>query len=141
MRSINKVIILGNLTRDVDFRDTAGGVATFGVATNRTWQKDGQRQTAAEFHELVAFGRLAESCSSFLSKGDLVYIEGYLKTRSWEDEAGTKRFKTEIVVGEMIRLTRGEKADMAGASDHADHGEHPEAGEDAAAPAHRSGRL
>jgi len=117
MRSINKVILVGNLTRDPEVKTTGTGqaVATFGIATNREWVgKDGGRQSSSEFHELVAFARLAEICGEFLSKGNLVYIEGYLKTRSWIDEAsGQKRFRTEIVVGDMIRLEKREDAPAA----------------------------
>jgi len=117
MRSINKVILVGNLTRDPEVKTTGAGqaVATFGVATNREWVgKDGDRQSSSEFHELVAFARLAEICGEFLTKGNLVYIEGYLKTRNWIDEAsGQKRFRTEVVVGDMIRLEKREDAPAA----------------------------
>lgn len=113
MRSINKVILVGNLTRDPDVKNTSTGqaVATFGVATNRDWvTKTGERKDAAEFHEVVAFSRLAEICGQFLKKGNLVYVEGYLKTRSWIDEASQqKRFRTEIVVTDMIRLEKSNR--------------------------------
>lgn len=111
MRSINKVIIVGNLTRDPDVKRTssAQAVATFGIATNREWvTQTGERKDSAEFHEVVAFSRLAEICGQFLKKGNLVYVEGYLKTRSWIDEvSGQKRYRTEIVVTDMIRLEKG----------------------------------
>ena len=109
MRSINKVIIIGNLTRDPEMRQTPNGqnVTTFGVATNRDWMtKEGDRKNSAEFHECVAWSRLAEICSQYLHKGQLVYIEGYLKTRSWDSPEGIKKFKTEIVVKDMIRLEK-----------------------------------
>ena len=109
MRSINKVIIVGNLTREPEMRQTPSGqpVTTFGVATNRSWvTKDGREQTTAEFHEVVAWARLAELCAQYLKKGKLVYIEGYLKTRSWDLPDGTKRFKTEIIVEDMIMLEK-----------------------------------
>lgn len=112
MRSINKVIIIGNLTRDPEMRQTPNGqnVTTFGVATNREWMtKDGGRKNSAEFHECVAWSRLAEICAQYLKKGQLVYIEGYLKTRSWDSPEGTKKFKTEIVVKDMIRLEKRSK--------------------------------
>lgn len=114
MRSINKVIIVGNLTRDPEMRQTPSGqpVTTFGVATNRSWvTKDGREQTTAEFHEVVAWARLAELCAQYLHKGKLVYIEGYLKTRSWDLPDGTKRFKTEIIVEDMIMLEKRAKED------------------------------
>lgn len=116
MRSINKVIIVGNLTREPEMRQTPSGqpVTTFGVATNRSWvTKDGREQTTAEFHEVVAWARLAELCAQYLHKGKLVYIEGYLKTRSWDLPDGTKRFKTEIIVEDMIMLEKRAKEDGA----------------------------
>ncbi len=112
MRSINKVIIIGNLTRDPELRQTPNGqnVTTFGVATNREWMTSGgDRKNSAEFHECVAWANLAEICQKYLRKGQLVYVEGYLKTRSWDGQDGTKKFKTEIVVKDMIRLEKRPK--------------------------------
>lgn len=109
MRSVNKVILIGNLTRDPELKSTTSGqtICTFGVATNREWiNKSGEKQSLTEFHELAAWGRLGEICHEFLKKGTLVYIEGYLKTRSWEGEDGTKRFRTEIVVDDMTKLEK-----------------------------------
>ena len=109
MRSINKVIIIGNLTRDSEMRQTPNGqnVTTFGIATNREWMTStGEKKNSAEFHECVAWAHLAEICDKYLKKGNLVYIEGYLKTRSWESEDGIKKFKTEVVVQDMIRLEK-----------------------------------
>lgn len=109
MRSVNKVIIVGNLTRDPELRQTENGqaVCTFGVATNRDWvNKNGVKQSLAEFHEVVAWAKLAEICHQFLKKGNLVYIEGYLKTRSWEGDDGKRHYRTEIVAGDMIRLEK-----------------------------------
>ena len=109
MRSVNKVILIGNLTRDPEMRQTPNGqnVTTFGLATNREWvTKDKDRKNSAEFHECVAWARLAEVCAKYLKKIKLVYVEGYLKTRNWETEEGTKKFKTEIVVQDMIMLDK-----------------------------------
>ncbi|HLG25265.1 MAG TPA: single-stranded DNA-binding protein [Candidatus Gracilibacteria bacterium] len=109
MRSINKVILIGNLTRDPEMRQTGGGqnVVTFGLATNREWvTRDGRRQDLAEFHELVAWAKLADICAKYLRKGKLVYVEGYLKTRSWDTPEGTKKYRTEIVVQDMIMLEK-----------------------------------
>jgi single-strand DNA-binding protein len=109
MRSINKVIIIGNLTRDPDMKETQNGqaITTFGIATNREWVVgDGERKKSTEFHEVVAWAKLAEICGKFLKKGKLVYLEGYLKTRSWETEEGDKRFRTEIVLQDMIMLEK-----------------------------------
>lgn len=109
MRNINKVILLGNLTRDPELKKTATAqsITTFGVATNREWiTKDGRREQSAEFHELVCWGSLAEFAAEHLKKGKLVYIEGHLKTRSWDDANGLKKFKTEIVVEDLIMLDK-----------------------------------
>lgn len=112
MRSVNKVILIGNLTRDPEMRQTPNGqsVVTFGIATNREWvTKDGRKQNSAEFHDLVAWAKLADICSQYLSKGKLIYVEGYLKTRSWDTPEGIKKFRTEVVVQDMIMLDkRGE---------------------------------
>lgn len=109
MRSVNKVIIIGNLTRDPEMRQTPNGqnVTTFGLATNRQWMtKEGEKKNSAEFHECVAWARLAEICAQYIKKGHLVYVEGYLKTRSWDSPEGIKKFKTEIVVQDMIILEK-----------------------------------
>lgn len=114
MRSINKVIIIGNLTRDPEMRQTPNGqpVVTFGIATNREWMtKDGTRKNSTEFHEIVAWARLAEICHKFLKKGKLIYIEGYLKTRSWDTPEGVKKFKTEIIMQDMIMLEKRPKGE------------------------------
>lgn len=109
MRSINKVILIGNITRDPELKQTQNGqdIATFGIATNREWMTSrGERKKSAEFHEVVAWAKLAELCQNYLRKGKLVYLEGYLKTRSWENEAGEKRFRTEIVLHDIIMLDK-----------------------------------
>lgn len=112
MRSINKVFVIGNLTRDPEMRQTPNGqsVCTFGVATNREWiTKDGRKLQSTEFHECVAWARLAEVCARYLTKSKLVYVEGYLKTRSWDTPEGIKRFRTEIIVQDMIMLEKRKK--------------------------------
>jgi len=103
--NLNKVFVLGNLTRDPETKALPNGtsVATFGVATNRFYTKDGQKQQDTEFHNIVAFGKLAETVSSFLKKGGLVLIEGRIKTRNWQDQSGNKRNRTEIIA-ERIQL-------------------------------------
>jgi single-strand DNA-binding protein len=109
MKSLNKVMLIGNLTRDPEARETQTGqvVATFTVATNRVWTntQTGERQQSAEFHDLVAWSRLAETCDKYLRKGMAVYVEGRLATRSWEAQDGSKRNKTEIILEEMNILT------------------------------------
>ncbi|MDP3975434.1 MAG: single-stranded DNA-binding protein [bacterium] len=109
MRSVNKVILIGNLTRDPELRQTPNGqqVCTFGIATNRQWMaRDGAKHSSAEFHELVAWARLAEICGQYLKKGKLIYVEGYLKTRVWDTPEGIRRHKTEVIVQDMIMLEK-----------------------------------
>jgi single-strand DNA-binding protein len=96
---LNKAFLFGNLTRDPELRSLPSGVqvASFSVATNRVWKdKDGAKQESTEFHNVVVFGRQAETCSQYLKKGSSVFVEGRLQTRSWESE-GTKKYRTEIV--------------------------------------------
>jgi len=97
--NLNKVQLIGRLTADPELRTTASGqpVANFGLATNRYWTKDGQRQEETEFHTVVVWGRQAEVASQFLKKGALAYIEGRLQTRTWQDKEGGNRKTTEIV--------------------------------------------
>ena len=102
--NLNKVFILGNLTRDPDRRSLPSGkpVVSFGVATNRFFTpQGGERQQETEFHNVTLFGRLAEIASQYLQKGSLVLIEGRLRTRSWQDSAGTKRSRTEIIADNL----------------------------------------
>jgi single-strand DNA-binding protein len=105
---INKAIIIGNLGSDPEVRYTQSGtaVANFNVATTEKWKgQDGQMQEQTEWHRIVAFARLAEICSEYLSKGSKVYIEGRIQTRSWNDKDGNKRYTTEIVAKDMKMLT------------------------------------
>lgn len=98
--NLNKVFILGRLTADPVLRATPSGqqVASFSLATNRVWNdKNGQKQEAAEFHNIVVWGRQAEVASKFLTKGGLALVEGRLQTRSWQDKQGQNRKTTEIV--------------------------------------------
>ncbi len=106
--SLNKAMVIGNLTRDPELRQTGSGqpVCSFGVATNRSWtnKATGEKQESAEFHNIVAWGRLAEICNQYLKKGNKVYIEGRLQTRDWEGQDGVKRYRTEIVTENMVML-------------------------------------
>ncbi|SRR3989338_5113172 len=109
MRSVNKVVLIGNLTRDPESKQTGNGqsIVTFGMATNREWvTQSGEKKSLAEFHNVVAWGRLADICSQYLKKGKFVYVEGYLKTRSWDSPEGVRIFKTEIVAQDMIMLEK-----------------------------------
>ena len=102
--NFNKAVIVGNLTRDPETRNLPSGqpVTSFAIATNRVWtDQNGNKQEAAEFHNIVAFGKLADICSRYLSKGRLVLVEGRIQTRSWDDQDGKKKYWTEIVVDNM----------------------------------------
>lgn len=113
MKSINKVILVGNVTRDPEKKSTPGGqtITTFGVATNRDWvTSQGERNSMTEFHSIVAWGKLGDICAQLLRKGKLVYVEGYLKTRSWDNENGIKSFRTEIIATDVILLDRDKRA-------------------------------
>lgn len=106
-RSLNKVLLIGNLTRDPELRYTPQGtaVATFGIATNRSWTTEsGEKHDEAEFHNIVVWARLAEICAEYLNKGKQVYIEGRLSTREWEGQDGQKRRTTEVIASEVIFL-------------------------------------
>jgi len=106
-RSLNKVILIGNLTRDPELRYTPQGTAvcTFGLATNRAWTtENGEKREETEFHRIVAWSKLAELCSQLLAKGRKVYVEGRLQTRSWTAADGAQRITTEIVIDDMIIL-------------------------------------
>jgi single-strand DNA-binding protein len=108
---LNKAIIIGNLTRDPESRamPTGAKVVTLSVATERVWKdKAGAKQQASEFHNVVVFGRQAETCSQYLKKGQSVLVEGRIQTRSWADQAGVKKYKTEIVAD---RVQFGPKRD------------------------------
>jgi len=108
MNSLNKAQIIGNLTRDPDLRKTQNGqsVCTVGVATNRAWtDSTGQKHEEAEFHSVVCWGRLAEIVAEFLKKGSKVFFEGRLRTRTWDDDAGIKHYRTEIIADDMIILS------------------------------------
>lgn len=107
--NLNKAMIIGNLTRDPEIRTTPNGtpVATVGVATNQIWtDQNGQKQERVEFHNIVAWRRLAEICGQYLKKGSKVYFEGRLQTRDWVGQDGVKRYRTEIIAENMIMLDR-----------------------------------
>lgn len=106
-RSLNKVELIGNLTRDPELRYTPQGTAvcTFSIATNRQWTTDsGEKKEDAEFHRIVAWNKLAELCSQLLAKGRKIYVEGRLSNRSWTGQDGAQKNVTEIVINDMIIL-------------------------------------
>ncbi len=107
-KGLNKVMIIGWLDGDFEMRYTPSGrpVTSFSVATSRTWtSSDGEARKETEWFNVVAWGNLAEKCHQQLSRGQQVYIEGRLQTRSWEDGDGRKHFRTEVVAHEMIPLS------------------------------------
>lgn len=107
-RSLNKVILIGNLGRDPELSYTTAGVAVakFSIATSERWKDDsGAMQERTEWHNIVVWRKLAEICGQYLKKGSKVYIEGKLQTRSWDDKnTGVKRTSTEVVVNDLIML-------------------------------------
>ena len=106
-RSWNRVELIGNLTRDVELRFVPSGtaVATFGLATNRTYVTEGERKEEVDFHKIVAWGKLAELCNQLIKKGSRVFISGRLQYREWEPQEGGKRRDAEIVLEDLILLT------------------------------------
>lgn len=125
-RCLNRVLLIGNLTRDPELRYTPAGmaVASFGLATNRVWvTKQGEKKEDAQFHRIVAWNKLAELCSQLLSKGRRIYVEGRIQYREITDSTGVKKQVSEIVIDDMIILDnkgvpQGDRASMH-ADDHA----------------------
>ena len=124
--SVNKVILVGRLGKDPELKYTQGGtpVVRFSLATDETWKdQSGEKQQRTEWHNVVAWRKLAEICGQYLNKGKLVYIEGKVQTRNWEDKDGNKRSTTEIVADNMVMLSgkaddsRTERSAPAAASD------------------------
>lgn len=111
---LNKVFLIGNLTRDPELKAIPSGikVCSFSVATNRVWKdKNGQRQEAADYHNVVVFGRQAETVAEYMKKGSQVMVEGRMQTRSWDDAAtNTKKYRTEVIAD---RIQFGSNTDSA----------------------------
>lgn len=117
MRDLNKVTLMGNLTRDPEVRTTPNGqtVTSFSLALNRSWNdQQGNRQDAVEYIDVVAWGKLGEIVGQYLAKGRRAYVEGRLQTRNWDAQDGSKRYKTEVVASDLIMLDRA--SDNPGAS-------------------------
>jgi single-strand DNA-binding protein len=109
-KSLNKVMLIGNLGKDPELRYTTSGVAvaTFTIATNESWKdQEGNLQERTEWHNIVAWRKLAEICGEWLKKGKKVYIEGRLQTRNYDDKNGVKKYVTEIVADDLIMLDGG----------------------------------
>ena len=119
MGSVNKVILIGNLGKDPELRTTPQGTshARFSVATKSVWKdSSGAKQERTEWHDVVAWERLAQICGEYLHKGKQVYVEGSLQTRSWEDQNGQKRYKTEIKANNVVMLGSRDSAPRTEAS-------------------------
>ena len=119
--SVNKVILVGRLGQDPEVRKTPSGaaVANFSVATNESWvDKSGQKQEKTEWHRVVVWGKRAELCQQYLSKGRQVYLEGRLQTRSWDDKDGQKKYSTEVQV-QNLQFLGGQGASTGGAGSFA----------------------
>ena len=117
MRDLNKVMLIGNMTRDPELRTIPSGqtVASFGVATNRSWNDAaGELQKVTEFTDVVAWGKLAEVAGQILKKGRRVWIEGRLQTRNWEGQDGVKRYKTEVIASDLIVLDKPQGINING---------------------------
>jgi single-strand DNA-binding protein len=126
--NLNRVILIGNLAADPELRTTPTGkaVCNFRIATNRIWKdQQGQQQKETEFHNIVAWGRLAEISSKYLQKGALAMVEGRLRTRSWQDPSGNKKYRTEIVAEGLQLGPKGTKSAQS-PSEPADHQEKEE---------------
>ena len=114
---VNKVILVGNLGKDPEVRYTPGGqpVANFSIATNEAWtDKAGAKQERTEWHKIVVWGKTAELCGEYLSKGRQVYLEGKLQTREWNNKEGVKQYTTEIVANQVVFLSGGDRAGGGG---------------------------
>ena len=115
MASLNKVMIIGNLGADPEMRFAPSGspVTSFTIASSRIFTtKDGEKKQETEWFTVVAWDKLAENCNQFLSKGRKAYVEGRLKTRSWEDKEGIKHYKTEVIASQVIFLDRSGAAPL-----------------------------
>jgi single-strand DNA-binding protein len=123
-KGLNKVMVIGHVGRDPEMRYIPSGkpVTSFSVATSRSWtNSEGERRQETEWFNVVAWGNLAEICKQHIRKGQQVYVEGRLQTRSWEDHEGKKRFRTELVANEMILL--GDRRGASEAAESTDEGE------------------
>lgn len=120
MSAFNKVILMGNLTRDPEMRYTSSGktIANFGLAINRNYlSKDGEKKEEVDFFDISAWDKTAELCNQYLEKGSGVLIEGRLKQERWEDDGGNKRSKIVVVASAVQFLSRGQKGDNSGPGD------------------------
>jgi len=103
---VNKIILIGRIggKPSVHYMPDGTAVCNFSIATSETWKKDGEKKEKTEWHKVVAYGKLAEICTEYLDKGSLVYVEGKIQSRSWDDKDGAKRTITEVIAGNMKML-------------------------------------
>lgn len=123
MSGVNKVIIVGRLGADPEVKTVSNGnnVARLSVATSENWvDKDGQKQERTEWHRIVVWGKLADLCGKYLTKGRQVYLEGRLQTRSWEDQQGQKKYTTEVVASTIQFLGGNNQAEAGGGTGYGD---------------------
>ena len=126
MASLNEVKLIGDLTRDPELKKTNGGrdVCSFSIATNRSYtDKQGKKNDEPEYHNIVAWGKLAEICGKYLVKGKQVYIGGRIKTRSWETDSGEKKYRTEIIAEDMLMLGGARGGENKPREENSTHGE------------------
>ena len=120
MKSVNKVILLGNVTRDPEVIKTDGGkhVCRFGLATNRVWKDaEDEKHSLPEYHSMVCWGGLAEFCGQYAKKSKALYVEGYLKTHRWETPEGIQKERTEVVIDEIVLLGAKDRPTAPAAED------------------------
>lgn len=126
MASLNEVKLIGNLTRDPELKKTNGGqdVCSFSIATNRSYtDTQGTKHDDPDYHNIVAWGKLAEICGKYLVKGKQVYIGGRIKTRSWETDSGEKKYRTEIIAEDMLMLGGARGGENKPREENSTHGE------------------
>lgn len=123
MSGINKVILIGRLGADPEVKTVTGGqtVARLSIATSENWtDREGKKQERTEWHRVVVWGKLAELCGKYLTKGRQAYVEGRIQTRSWEDQQGQKRYSTEVVANTVQFLGGGDRTQNSSTSSGAD---------------------
>ena len=140
-KGVNKAILVGNVGKDPEIRYTQTGtaVANFTLATTEKVKRKDQWEDHTEWHNIVAWGKTAETCSQYVKKGTQLYLEGRIQTRKWQDKEGNNRYSTEIVVNQMVLLSRGPGARGEGAEHPGAPGPRPAADEFPGPPADEGG--
>lgn len=127
MSSVNKVILLGRLGQDPELKYTNSGtpLCTMSIATSEVWKdQQGQKQEKTEWHRVVVWGKQAENCNQYLSKGSLVYVEGKNETRSWEDKNNVKRYSTQVIATSTKFISTGQQSGNANSSSGSDNSDY-----------------